>query len=155
MSELLLFRSYDSEPDSSHDTEYETGSRWELGYMNECGRSWRARYFEFNDPDFDSSNFLNLEYLDIEYAGRFSLGCNWRGELSGGVRWASVNDEDDNQYDDAFGLVVGGQLRGPCFWCLESYALAHSMQYSEGNNSEDYGTFSISGSVSLQSKLAS
>lgn len=146
LSEVIFLRSYDSEPNSSQDAEFETGSRWEIGYMNECGRSWRVRYFEFADPDFDGNNYLHLEYLDLEYAGRFTLGCNWRGELSGGLRWAQVDDEGDNLYEDTIGLVMGAQLRGPCFFGLESYGIIRqSYQYGhEQRATNDFGTFGIS-----------
>lgn len=146
LSEILFLRSYDSEPDSSQDATYETGSRYEIGYMNACGRSWRVRYFEFADPDFDGPDYLHLEYLDIEYAGRFTLGCNWRGELSGGLRWAQYDQQDSNLYDDTIGLVMGAQLRGPCFFGLESYGLfRQSYQYGHEKRAEgDFGTFGIS-----------
>lgn len=146
MAEILFLRSYDSEPDSSDDANFETGSRYEIGYMNACGRSWRVRYFEFADPDFDRDNYLHLEYLDIEYAGRFTLGCNWRGELSGGLRWAQVDDQGNNLYDDTIGIVMGGQLRGPCFFGLESYGLIRqSYQYGhEQRSGNSFGTFGIS-----------
>lgn len=145
MAELLLFRSYDSEPNSSNDAKLETGSRYEIGYMNAYGRSWRVRYFEFADPNFDGANFLHLEYVDLEYAGRFTLGCNWRGELSGGLRWAQVDDQGDNDYQDTIGLVVGGQLRGPSFFGLESYGIIRqSYQYGHEESDGFFGTFAVS-----------
>jgi hypothetical protein len=149
MSELLLFRSYDSEPDSSQDAVFETGSRWELGYMNGCGRSWRLRYFEFADPDFDNANYLHLEYVDLEYAGRFTLGCNWAGEFSGGLRWAQYDDENNNRYDDTIGIVLGGLLRGPCFFALQSYgSIRQSFQY--GHEQDQQGAFGIFGITEMQ-----
>ena len=143
-AEILLLRGYDSEPNSVSSTQHETGSRFELGYMNDSGRSWRVRYFEFNHPNFDGNNYLDLDYLDLEYAGRFTLGCNWRGELSGGLRWAQVDDEGDNLYEDPLGPVIGGQLRSPCCLGLELFGLARqSYQYGQEERDGDYGTFGI------------
>lgn len=146
-AEIIFFRAYDSEPDSSQSSKHETAGRFELGHMNETGRSWKVRYFRFDDPNFDGNNSLDLQYLDLIYAGRFTLGCNWRGELEGGVRWARVDDQFDNRYNRAFGPVIGGQLRAPC--CLGTdldwYGIARqSFQYGTEQNSGFYGTFAIS-----------
>lgn len=144
-AELLLLRGYDSEPDSVRSSTHEAGGRFMLGFMNESGRSWRLRYFRFDHPDYDQGNELNLRYWDLDYAGRFTLGCNWRGELSGGVRWARVNDEFDNRYDPSFGPVIGAELRGPCCIGLDLYGNARqSFQYGKEQNSGFYGTFAIS-----------
>lgn len=112
--------------------------------MNACGRSWRVRYFEFADPNFDGNDYLQLEYLDLEYAGRFTLGCNWRGEIGAGLRWAQFDQQDANDYNDTIGLLIGGQLRGPCFFGLESYGIArHSIQVGTEDDDDYYGTFTI------------
>src|SRR5690606_8421893 len=75
-AEILFLRAYDSEPDSSTSSKHETAGRFELGHMNDTGRSWKVRYFRFDDPNFDGNNSLDLQYLDLIYAGRFTLGCN-------------------------------------------------------------------------------
>lgn len=143
-AEILLLRGYDSEPNSVNTRRYETGSRFELGYMNDSGRAWRVRYFQFDHPNFDRDNFLNLDYLDLEYAGRFTLGYNWRGELTGGLRWAQVHDEGDNRYENPLGPVIAAQLRGPCCVGLELFGLVRqSFQYGQEENSGNYGTFGI------------
>jgi hypothetical protein len=143
-AELLFLRGYDSEPDSASSRRYETGSRLELGYMNAEGRAWRVRFFEFDHSEFDNGRFLNLRYLDLEYAGRFGLGCNWRGELTGGLRWSRVHDEGDNLYENPIGPVIGAQLRGPCCIGLDVYGLARqSFQYGQEEDSGNYGTFGI------------
>jgi hypothetical protein len=147
--EYLLFRGYNSEVNADNNS-YEDGSRYEIGYMNACGASWRARYFEHENPDFNTDDdYLQLEYIDVEYAGRFTLGCNWRGELSAGVRWAEVDTDNDNSYSDSLGPVLGLHLRGPC-WCgLSTYGnLRQSYQFGQENGRDtpsfDFGHFAVS-----------
>lgn len=140
-AEILFLRPHDNYADSTSSNRYETGSRYMIGHMDECGRSWRLRYFEFYHPDFDGSG-LQMETLDAEYAGRFTLGCNWRGELSAGLRWAEYRD-DSSLYSETIGPVIGAEVRN-CLWCdVDIFALARqSIQFGEQDNDES-GTFSI------------
>jgi len=140
-AELLFLRAQDSEADVSGD-DYDTASRWTAGYTNNCGREWRVRYFEYA-TEVDDDDYLQMEYIDAEYAGRFTLGCNWRGELSGGVRWAQYDEEDELQYSDTIGPVLGALIYGPRVWNTDVFAsLRNSWQYGSAFD-EDYGTFSV------------
>jgi hypothetical protein len=143
-AELLFLRGYNSEVTADNDT-LESASRYEVGYMNSCGRSWRARVFEYENPDFANNDYLQLEYIDVEYAGRFTVGCNWRGELSAGFRWAQVDTENDNLYDDTLGPVLGLHMRGPCCYGLAPYAnVRQSYQFGEEKDSDNFGNFAVS-----------
>jgi hypothetical protein len=140
-AEALWLRAHDSEA-FEHDDDFQRATRWTLGYMNNCGREWRVRYFEY-DTELSSSDYVQLEYIDAEYAGRFTLGCNWRGELSGGIRWAQYDEEGDLQYADTYGPVLGALVYGPCCYGLDSYAsLRQSWQFGSAFDA-DFGHFSV------------
>jgi len=141
-AEILLLRPHDSEPDSTTSNQYQTGSRFTVGYIDNCGRSWRARYFEFYHDNWDG-NSLTLEMADLEYAGRFRLGCNWYGEIGAGVRWAEFHD-NSNDYTETIGPVVGVELRNQLRCDVDIYALyRRSLQFGE-EGTDDSGMFGIS-----------
>jgi hypothetical protein len=140
-SELLFLRAHDSEANDDGD-DFETASRNTFGCIDACGREWRVRYFEYS-TDLRDSDYVQLEYIDTEYAGRFTLGCNWRGELSGGIRWAQYDEQGDLAYSDTFGPVLGAMLYGPCVCGYETFAsLRNSWQFGSAFDS-DRGTFSV------------
>jgi hypothetical protein len=139
-AELLLLRMADSDGSVQQDA-VATGSRFTLGYITEGGHSLRLRWFEYANSEDGLGDEFVVETLDIEYAGRFTLGCNWRGELSVGGRWADVFwDEGADDYQDAFGPVAGVSLRGDLFRSLDIYANARQ-SYMFGRNLEDSGEY--------------
>ena len=144
-AELLFLRLHDSEADDPGD-DYDTASRTTIGYMDNCGREWRVRYFEYA-TEIDNDDYQQMEYIDAEYAGRFTLGCNWRGELSGGLRWAQFDESDELQYSDTIGPVLGAMFYGPCIYGLDTFAgIRQSWQFGtpfENDNVQDFGTFSV------------
>ena len=119
-SELVFLRPHASEPYDSSSGELQAGSRWTLGRMNNSGQTWRVRYFEFQYDDFDSGS-LQQEPIDAEYAGRFELGCNWRGEIAAGLRHAQYSeiafrDKDDNsEYDATIGQSFRLKFATKCY----------------------------------------
>ena len=140
-AELLYLRAHDSEA-SSNNTAYETGSRYTLGYQTDTGRALQLRYFEYYNEDFDDDDVLNLETLDAEYAGRFTMGCNWRGQLTAGLRYAKFVESDDFNYEDTIGPVLGAQIRGLQFGNLDTFAgLRQSFQFGSVDNG--FGNFNI------------
>jgi hypothetical protein len=140
-SELLFLRAHDSEAnDSGH--VFDTASRNTIGCVNSCGHEWRARYFEYS-TDLRDSDYVELEYIDVEWASRFTLGCNWRGEFGLGVRWAQYDEEGDLQYSDTLGPEIGALLIGPCCRGWDPYfSIRNSWQFGSPFD-EDRGTFSV------------
>ena len=140
--ELLFLRPHDSEPDSVTSSELQTGSRTTVGYMDDCGRSWRARFFEFRHDDFDG-NALHQQLIDVEYAARFELGCNWRGEIAAGLRHAEYH-ENDADYNDTIGPVISAEVRNQ-LWCdVDIFALyRRSQQFGMEDDDDELGTFGV------------
>ncbi len=143
-AEVVWLRAHDSEPDSPSGTRLEHGSRFTLAHMDDCGRSWRVRYFEYNDPSWDIPGSLNLEMWDFEYAARFQLGCNWRGEIAAGLRYADARDDVNNDYEDTIGPVVSVEVRNE-LWCdVDIFALyRRSQQFGDEVTNDTHGTFGI------------
>lgn len=134
-AQLVWLRPQGSEPDETADNRFKTGSRYTIGWMNSCGRSFRVRYFEFGYGPWDNEadqGFLQQEMIDLEYAGRFRLGSNLLGEVSGGMRWTEYEDHD-LKYSDTIGPVVGIEIRTQC-WCnVALYGLLRqSYQFGSG-----------------------
>jgi len=146
-TQLLFLRAHDSEASDSG-TEFDPASRYELGYMNCFGRSWRARYFEYDTRTQADDSVVGMEMLDMEYAGRFAIGGNWRGELSGGLRWAEYDETGDLAYSDSIGPIVGAQLRGPSWRGFESLMnVRQSFQFGDAHNAgtaANFGSFGVS-----------
>ncbi len=141
MGEVVWLRYQDSEPDSNTNT-FQTGSRYTLGYMTQGGRELRVRYFEA-EIEGGTDPFWSFETLDIEFASRFRLGCNWRGDLSLGVRDAGFHEGGNNEYDDTFGPLIGVHLETDVLNCLTLYGNArYSHQFGEEEGGE-LGSFSI------------
>ena len=144
-TQLVWLRPQGSEPDETAGNRFKTGSRYTIGWMNSCGRSFRVRYFEFAHGNWDRSDkgFLQQEMLDLEYAARFRLGSNLLGEVSGGMRWTEYEDTAF-KYSDTIGPVVGLEIRTQC-WCnVALYGLLRqSYQFGSGyekdNDSPDTG----------------
>jgi hypothetical protein len=150
-ADLLFLRTHGSDGDEDRAGEdYDTASRYTLGYMTGCGREWRVRYFEYATEIDEGDEFLQLEYVDAEYAGRFTWGCNWRGELSAGLRWAQTDESDNLAYSDSIGPVLGAVLYGPTIWGLDTFAgVRHSWQFGHPWNNSDnepaeFSHFSVS-----------
>ena len=146
-AEVIWLRPQDSFVDSTTSDLYQTGSRFTLGYLNESGRMLRVRYFEFAHDDFDGAG-LEMHTVDIEYAGRFTLGCGWNGELSGGIRLASYFQETANptitNYDSAFGPVIGVEIKNEVRCGVNLVGLyRQSIQFGEEQGVGVQGTFGI------------
>ena len=143
-ADVIWLRPHDSFPDTSTSTSAEAAQRYMVGYMNSEGRSLRVRFFELDHSDFDEVR-LDVETLDLEYAGQFRLGCNWEGEISGGLRWASYLD-NDLDYSDTIGPAIGIELRSDFFKKVDLFTVArHSIQFGSGDSGGDsaLGTFNI------------
>ena len=146
-AQLLFLRAHDSEAsDSGRD--FDSASRYELGYMDCFGRSWRARYFEYETQTQVDDSVVGMETLDVEYASRFAFGCNLRGEVSGGLRWAEYDEAGDLSYSDSIGPLVGAQLRGPSWRGFESLMnFRQSFQFGDAHNAgaaANFGSFGVS-----------
>ncbi len=145
-AELLLLRMADSDG-SVQENDYASGSRYTLGYTNHSGQSLRVRYFEYANQEQPNGDRFLVENLDVEYGGRFTLGCNWQGELTIGARWAELFwEEGTDDYDDALGPLAGISLRSNLFRSVDLYA-SGKQAYMIGRNVEDnneFQTFAIS-----------
>jgi hypothetical protein len=148
-ADLVFLKAFVSEANEGGER-YETGSRYTIGYMGECGSSLRLRYFEYSTTLAAGANNAQLEYLDTEYATRFCLGNVLRGELSAGTRWAQYDEEAGLEYNDTLGILVGLGLRGPSIRNWDTFLnLRYSQQFGHQNAAvgpaptEDDGTFTI------------
>ena len=151
-AEIVFLRPHDSLPDTISGTDLQTGTRITLAHMNDCGRSWRVRYLHYHNDAWDLGNgageTLTINVWDIEYAARFELGCNWRGEIAAGLRHAEFDDNSDpanaTSYDSTIGPVISAEVRNE-LWCdVDIFALyRRSQQFGTDENSDDLGTFGI------------
>ena len=141
-AELVFLRPHDSYSDSATSGEFQSASRWMVGSMDGCGRTWRARYYEFRHDDFDDDALHQL-IVDAEYAARFELGCNWRGELAAGLRYAEYED-NDMDYRKTIGPVISAEVRNQ-LWCdVDIFALyRRSQQFGTEESDDERGTFGI------------
>lgn len=142
-AEVVWLRYQDSEPDS-WTNEFQTGSRFNLGYMDSVGREFRARYFEVY-IDGGTDPFWSFSTLDLEYAARFRLGPNWRGDLSIGARDARFHEGGENNYEDTIGPVIGLHLETNVLWdrLMLFSNVRYSNQFGEDVENEALGSFSI------------
>lgn len=143
-AELLLLQWTDTDGDDSQSTA-QASERYTIGYMDCQGRSFRVRYFDFYAPDQDGVGDFVTSRLDVEYAGRFTLGHNWRGDLSLGARWASLRNPTPRRFTNTWGPVVGIDLHSDiCNW-LSIYGTAcQSFQFGTEREEDHEHVFGIS-----------
>lgn len=141
MTEVVWLRAGDSDADSP-DIGYQSGSRYQLGYMTNRGREFRMRYFEYRNLDVTGNGIFDMHTWDFEYAGRFNLGCNWRGELAGGVRLASLSEQFGLTFDDAWGPVVSAKVLSKPWRNLSPYGQLRE-SYVVGKDVLQYGGFGV------------
>lgn len=144
-SELLLLYWHDTNNDANQNAVH-TGSRHTVGLMREGGTALQMRYFEFASQT-DGGDDLMTEHIDLEYLGRFTLGCNWQGDIALGGRWASFrNTQDTVLHEDTFGPLIGVSLRNQVRDNIAIYGGArHSMQFGRDvASNQPNDTFSIS-----------
>jgi hypothetical protein len=125
--------------------------------MDRLGRSFRARYFDISIPDQMGPGTLATSRLDLEYAGRFTLGHNWRGDLSLGARWASLENPNPRRFLNTWGPVVGLEIHSDiCSW-LSIYGTARqSFQFGserEENHNHVFGITEIGAGLELSKSL--
>lgn len=112
--ELLYMSLKETDGDTTQDKLY-SGTRTTFGYMNDKGRGFQVRYFEIAIRAEDSSERFDLDTLDLEYLSRFKLGCNWRGDISMGLRLMDLDNArgfGEDEWEDALGPVIGVNLIG-------------------------------------------
>jgi len=111
--ELLYMSLKDTNDDQNQDKLY-SGTRTTVGYMNDKGRGFQVRYFEIQLTESDDNETFHLDTIDFEYLSRFKLGCNWRGDISMGLRLMDLDNADGTQddWEDAVGPVIGVNLIG-------------------------------------------
>jgi len=143
MGEALWLRAEDSEDDG--DNTFFDASRITLGYVNNCGRELRVRFFEFGASPHYDAGFYNLYTIDVEYAGRFQWGRNWAGDFSVGVRDAKYREERGNDYPATIGPLIGLHLKSaPLFRNINAFGnLRYSQQFGTAQDDNDMGTFGI------------
>ncbi len=142
----LRLQGSEAGPGQSGD-QYDSATRYILGHTDECGKSWRLRYFNYATDN--ASNLFRpfkFEYADIERARRFTLGGSVYGELGAGLRWAEYYEDfpQDNQYSSTIGPMIAAEIRGVSFAGFEAYAaVRHSIQFGKPDNQRSFGSFSI------------
>ncbi|MCA9122542.1 MAG: hypothetical protein H6822_03375 [Planctomycetaceae bacterium] len=143
MGEIVWLRAGDSDADSP-DNGFQSGSRYQLGYTNNNGRGVRLRYFEYRNPDVTGQGIFDYQCWDAEYSGRFQLGCNWTGELAGGVRFATLQEEVGLGYDESWGPVISALVRTGSWRNLTGYGLIRESYVVGIEDFGEYGGFAIS-----------
>ena len=139
-----------SEVNSQSGDEYDSATRYILGHTDECGKSWRLRYFNYSTTAINNDRY-KFEYADIERARRFTLGGSVYGELGAGLRWAEYFESfrSDNDYNKTIGPMIAAEIRGVSFAGFEAYAaVRHSIQFGEpdrviNRSPKNFGSFSI------------
>ena len=107
--EVLALRFSDTDGDDFN-SDFNAASRVTLGYAFDGGRSIRLRHFNFSAQDGNSTADLDIQHTDLEYAGTFSLGQNWDGELSMGLRVSSITTPEVSEWPELYGPVLGARL---------------------------------------------
>ncbi len=147
-AELLLFAVNNSESDANAtQNDFNAGLRLTYSRVNEQGRIFRVRYFNFGTTLEGGVNRFEMEKVDTEVGRRFTLGGGLQGEFTAGIRFAAFEERTDLDYDATFGPLLGVQLRGRKFLRGTSFAgLRHSWQFGDASNgaTDVPGTFSIS-----------
>jgi len=149
-AEFLLLAVSNSEATSSDSQDdFNAGLRLTYSRVNEQGRIFRVRYFNFGSTLEGGGDRIELEKIDTEIGRRFTLGGGLQGEFTAGIRFADFNERLDLDYDTTLGPLVGMQLRGREFLRGTSFVnLRHSWQFgngsSSGSSSDAPGTFEIS-----------
>lgn len=143
MAEGVLLRAHATSPATNLGDQYHEGSRYTLGYVNARGQEVRARFFEYDteDPTIDD---IDIWSIDGEYVGRFSLGCNWDGEISLGGRYAKFTDEGANEFVKSIGPMIGLHLRSDAIiWNTSLFGnVRYAHQFGQVPNG-NVGTFSV------------
>lgn len=134
-----------SEVNNQSGDEYDSATRYILGHTDECGKSWRLRYFNYATTAVNNDRY-KFEYADIERARRFTLGGSVYGELGAGLRWAEYFESfpSDNDYNESIGPMIAAEIRGVSIAGFEAYAAGrHSIQFGRPDNKTRFGSFSI------------
>jgi hypothetical protein len=140
--QAVWLRAQFSESDNDVGNKYDPGTRYILGHIDNCGRIWRGRYFNYftRTPE----DAFKLEYADFEHARRFAWAGGLYGELSAGLRWAEFQEQDDLLFSETIGPVIGAELRGLSIVNWDAYASArHSIQFGHERAENFLGSFSI------------
>jgi len=147
-TEFLLFAVNNSENElGDTQNDFNAGLRLTYSRVNQQGRIFRVRYFNFGSTLEGGGNRFEMETLDTEVGRRFTLGGGLKGEFTAGVRFAAFNERNNLDYDATFGPLVGLQLRGREFLRGTSFVnLRHSWQFGDSNDGgvDVPGTFKIS-----------
>jgi hypothetical protein len=135
--EVLALRWSDTDGDDFN-SDFNTASRVTLGYAFDGGRSIRLRHFDFSaqDQNGGSASIFDVQHTDLEYAGTFSLGQNWDGELSLGLRVSSIETPQVNDWPELYGPVLGVRLTSRLSESFSLYAGGrHAILFGEEINS--------------------
>lgn len=102
-AEALFLRVYESEGGFNNGN-YDEGFRFWLGWQGAGGLGARIRYFDFDSISDDDDTFES-ELVDLEVYDAIRIGCNWELNVGGGLRYADVAiDEDDEGEDSITGV---------------------------------------------------
>ncbi|MCD0457913.1 hypothetical protein [Roseiconus lacunae] len=138
--EQLFIRHQHSEPDETTNKSFRSTQRISLGWMNGAGSYVQIRYFDYPSTTFDYDESVEATTFDAEYGGRFKLGNNFAGSLSGGLRFSRYDDQDLD-YDDSIGPLLGAEIRSQLSGSFALYGLLrHSIQFG---NSPQRSLFSM------------
>ncbi|MGA2063515.1 MAG: hypothetical protein ABSG86_01025 [Thermoguttaceae bacterium] len=94
-AELALLRFHDSLGLANSYNDLEAAPRIWAGWTGAGGLGARVRWFDYEDTSSTSLvERVRLYTVDMEITDTFQLGAKWSGLLSGGVRYAELNERN-------------------------------------------------------------
>lgn len=156
--EALWLRAHDS-AGLSGGSDYETGSRWELGINGDWNHRLALRYFEYDSPIVNGR--LDVEAFDLEFQRRFPLGGRAEWGVGGGVRWAEYDEAFNTigtpsgiSYSESIGPLLGLYARVPAFGRVDGIlTLRQSLQFGDSTVGGAPGSFGSFGITEFQAGL--
>lgn len=153
--DLLWLRAHDS-AGLSGGSDFESGSRWELGINGPQRHRLALRYFEYDSPL--AIGRLDMETIDIEFQRHISLGNRAEWAIGGGFRWAEYDEAltinaspAGVSYSDTIGPMIGIYGRMPAFGRVDgTVLLRQSWQFGDSSVGGGAGTFGNFGVTEFQ-----
>jgi hypothetical protein len=115
-AELSFLRFHDSAGLAWGYNDLEAAPRIWAGWMGANGLGARVRWFDYQDTSSGSLvQRVRLYTVDMEITDSFQLGAKWSGLLSGGVRYAELDENNDffggtGYINSGAGPVLGVEL---------------------------------------------
>lgn len=153
-AELVLARVFGSD-NGMRGHDYEFAPRLWLGWQGANGVGARVRWFEYFEanPASPDDSDLHVMTFDVEATSTLPMGSNWRGLLSGGIRYAEYDELDEGGGPvlgkHGAGPLIGAELHRNLSYRLNMYGIVReAIIFGNGINTfspgaDDYEIFAI------------